>query len=482
MISKKFIRNSFIYTIAGALPMASAIILLPVYVKYLPTDVYGELALYMSFALLVQILVTYSFDTSIYNYFHDFKHNEKQVRIFISSVFSFILVVSLVAVVIFSLVGGWVFANVSKNMTFYPYGMLSVVTGVFQAVFKVNNSLQQTQEKATSFLVNNLISFSLIAAFTIVGLTFFPNALIGPIAGRLIAVAISGVWVLISIYRQHGVHLDLPLIKSTFDYNHPSLLYQIMQWVNLTFDRYLLAPFINLTAVGVYDFASKCLQAVDFILAGLYSSFFPKVLGITALQKEKKMTTEINRYYNGLTAVTILMVTLSIFAMPIALRFLIQWFGKTQYLEVIRWIPFIGVTYLLRSMRYYVALPYAALKYSKPLPFFYLLIVSSKILGMILLIPRYGIQGVIIATWIGYGVEIVTLYFGASKKFEIVFNVFKLVVAPAVLAIVIIILEPLLAKEQETLVHAGYILLGLALLTWAYRNEVKVFQWSKILK
>lgn len=453
--------------------MASAIILLPAYLKYLPTEVYGELALYMSFALLVQILVTYNFDSSIYSYFHDFKHDTARLHIFISSVFSFILLVSLAAVVIFSLVGSWVLDSVSKSMTFYPYGMLSVFTGVLQAVFKVNNSLQQTQEKATSFLVNNLISFSLIATFTIVGLRLFPNDLIGPIVGRLIAVAISGIWVLISIYRQHGVHFDFNLIKSTFGFNHPLLLYQIMQWINLTFDRYLLAPFINLTAVGIYDFAAKCLQAIDFIVSGLYASFFPKVLGITALQKEKKTTMEINRYYNGLTAVTILLVPLSVLLMPIVLRFIILWFDKPQYLDVIQWIPFIGVTYLLRSIRFYVAMPYAALKYAKPLPLFYLLIVLSKISGMILLIPRYGIQGVIIATWIGYGVEIFTLYFGVRKKFEITFNVFKLVVAPVVMGTVILILEPLFTEGQEILVHTVYVLLGLALLSWAYRNELK---------
>ena len=100
---------------------------------------------------------------------------------------------------------------------------------------------------------------------------------------------------------------------------------------------------------------------------------------------------------------------------------------------------------------------------------------------MILLIPLYGIQGVIIATWIGYVVEILTLYFGVRKRFEIMFNVFKLVAAPAVMAIVIIVLEPL-ALGQEILIHLGYILLGFTLLSWAYRNEIRVFQWNKILR
>jgi O-antigen/teichoic acid export membrane protein len=360
--------------------MASAIILLPVYVNYLSTPVYGELILYMSFSLLIQILVTYSFDTSIYTYFHDVKHDRKKLSVFISSIFSFILLASLVMLALFAFGGSWIFDHVFSNhlLSFYPYGMVSVFTGVFQAIFKVNNSLLQTQEKATTFLFSNLLSFSLIAGCTVVGLYWFPNDLIGPIGGRLVAVLISALWVLFSIYREHGIHFSMKSINATFEFNHSSLLYQVLQWINLTFDRYVLAPFISLTAVGVYDFASKCLMAIEFVLSGLYNSFFPKVLGMTALQTEKKATVEINRYYNGMTAVTILLVALSIFTMPLVLDWVILWLGKTQYIEVIQWIPYIAVTYLLRSMRYYVAMPYAALKYSKPLPFFYLLIVSAS--------------------------------------------------------------------------------------------------------
>lgn len=484
MITKKFIRNSILYTIAGSLPMASAIILLPFYIRYLTTPVYGELILYMGFSMLVQIFVTYSFDTSIYSYYHDFKHDRKQLDVFVSSVFSFILMVGLITTIVLFLFGNWIFEKVfqQSSISFYPYGLFSIVTGVFQAVLKVNSSLLQTQEKASSFLSFNVLSFSLIAFFTVFGLQWFPNELIGPITGRLFAVVISGIWALVTIYRQFGVHFDFKLIRSTFDFNHPSLLYQIMQWANLTFDRYLLAPFTDMAVVGVYDFAAKCLQAIDFVLTGFYQSFFPKVLGITALQREKKTTIEINRYYNGLTAVTILLVALSIFAMPIVLQWLVQWFGKTQYLEVIQWIPYIAVTYLLRSMRFYVAMPYAALKYSRPLPFFYLAIVSVKILGMILLIPQFGIQGVIIATWIGYVMEILTLYIGAKSRFEIRFNVFKLLIAPIILAIAIVVLEPSWGTRSPFVIHAAYVLIGIVILGWGCRNELKTIKWNNFLK
>ncbi len=460
--------------------MASAILLLPFYLAYLSPSLYGSFALYSGFAMLVQIFVTYSFDTSVYTYFHEYKHDKEKLAKFVSSAFTFILLLGALTALAFAFIGNWVFANVysESKILFYPYGLLSVVTALFQAAIKINSSLLQTQEKAISFLWLNLLSFSLIAFLTIGGLLLFPNDLMGPITGRFLAVAITGLWVVASIYRQFGFHFDFALLKSTLGFNQPVLLYQLIQWFNTYYDKVVMQFYLPLEQIGIYDFAYKCMSSIEFVLVGLYNSFTPKVLGMVALQTEKKTTPEINRYYHGLTAVIILLVGLSIFIFPM----LLQWVNKPSYLGAIVWMPFIAVTYLFRSMRFYVAMPYAALKYSKPLPYFYFIIVAAKLSLMIALLPRYGVMGVIVATWVGYALEVVILYFGIRLKMRVRFNVFKLVTAPMVIAMLIIILEPLWGAAHPWVAHPFYIVMGGVLLLWAYRNELSVFQWSKILK
>ncbi len=481
MISKKFIRNSIIYTIAGSLPLASGIILLPFYFKYLSTSVYGASALYTGVSMLVQILVTYSFDSSVYSYFHEFKNDKAKLSTYISSAFAFIVLLSVLVGVILSLSGslifGWVFTE--SKILFYPYGLIAVATGIFQAIIKVNSSLLQTQERASTFLWLNLLSFFLIALFTVGGLYFFPDELIGPIGGRFAAVLITGLWVLVAIYRQFGMHFDFSFLRKTFGFNHPSFLYQVMQWFNGYYDRVLMAAYLPIAQVGIYDLTVKVVTAIEFALSGFYNSFFPKVLGIVALQTEKKTTIEINRYYNGLTAVTILLVGLCIFFFPI----IIEWFiTKPGYLDAIPWIPFVAITYLLRTLRYYVTMPYAAIRYQKPLPFFYVLIVAAKIGTMLILIPLYGIMGVIISTWIGYGVEVTVLYFGVRRKFLFQVNMFKTVAAPLLMALLILVMEPWQGLKHPLLVHGTYLVFGLALLVWAYRNELRNISLSKMIK
>lgn len=476
MISKNFIKSSAIYTIAGALPMASAIILLPFYSK-LPVAVFGALSIYFSLSLLVQIFVAYSFDSSIYIYYHEYKHEPKKLSSFISSAFIFILILSIASGLLLALVGNWVFSSLFKEeqIVFYPFGLLSVATGIFQALLKVNNSLLQTQQKPVLFLWSNVISFSSIAGLTIVGILIFPDSLWGPIGGKLIAALLSAAWVLSFIFRKFGFHFDWDLLKPTFSFNNTSVIYQIQQWFINYYDRFFLLLFISISSLGVYDLALKCMLAIEFVLTGLNSSFYPKVMGLVALQKDKQATVETNRYYHGLTAVAMLLVSVSILVFPVIIELI---FTKSGYQQAIPILPFAAVIYLFRSMRLFVAFPYAALKYSRPLPFFYLVILLIKIGAMFILIKQFGVYGAIASTWISYIAEIVILYWGIKDKFVFKINSLKMIVAPLSLAILIMVLEPLLGIEYPYWAHSLYVMVALAMLGWVYRMEIKKLIYS----
>lgn len=461
---------------AGALPLASAIVLLPFYGEFLSADLFGALSIYFGFSLLVQIIVTYSFDASLYLNFHELKGDPDKLAKFVSSAFVFVLILSTVAGVSLAFLGDWIFTRVfpADKILFFPFGVLSVATGIFQALFKINNSLLQTQSKPTAFLWSNLLSFSLIAGSTVIGLIVFPESLWGPIGGRLLAVLISAAWVLGSIFRQFGIHFNWQLLKTTFSFNNSSVIYQVQQWFISYYDRILLLTFLPLATVGYYDLALKCLMAIEFVLTGLNSSFYPKILGAIALQKNKMSTIEINRYYHGLTGVAIILVGGSIFVFP----WLIQtFFTKPGYAQAIPLIPFVAVIYLFRPLRLFMAMPYAAVKYSKPLPVFYLIILVVKIAFMYLLIKQWGVYGVVVSGWISYTTEILILYFGIKDKFAFKLNAFKLILPPMSMALLIGVLEPLFGASHPYIVHGFYILFGGVLLLWAYWKEITVIDF-----
>jgi O-antigen/teichoic acid export membrane protein len=196
-------------------------------------------------------------------------------------------------------------------------------------------------------------------------------------------------------------------------------------------------------------------------------------------QEKKGTTVEINRYYNGLTALTIVLVPICILGFPVLIPLLIS---KPVYLLTIPLFPFIALTYLLRAARLYFAMPYTATKYTKPLPFYYLAITTVKIGSLFLLIRFFGLYGVIGATWLSYVTEIVILYSGIRARFTFRFNVLKILAGPLMVTLLIIVLEPWLAGAHPFIAHGSYLFLTLLMLGWVYRTEIKAIDPSTVLR
>jgi O-antigen/teichoic acid export membrane protein len=483
VISKKFLKTSFIYTIAGMLPMASATILLPFYISFLSTSNFGQLAVYFTFSLFIQIFTTYSFDASLYIHYHEFKNDKPKLAAFISSAFVLMIIIGIAATLISLVSGDFLFENfLDQKLEFIPYGAMAAVTGVFQALFKVNSNLLQSRGEPEVYLWSNLILFLMIAAFTIGGLYLFPGTLIGPIAGRMIASVLCGLWAVSKIFTEFGLHFDLKLLRSTFSFNFYSFIYQLLQWVINYMHPFVMLWFLTLSDVGVYDLAFKCMLVIEFVLNGLHNSFYPKVVSAVMAQENKGSTPEVNRYYHGFTAVIMLLICFSILFIPYAIEIVVSLGKNVQYLEAIQYLPYVGLIYIFRTIRLFFAAPYSILKYTKPLPLMYVVISLVKIGLMFLLVSKFQIFGVIIAAIVSSALEVVLLFITARERFSYKFNAFKILVAPLSIVLMVAILEPLHLFSQQVFIHLVYIVFCVGLLWWVYRNEIKLINPIKTFR
>lgn len=476
MISKNFIKSSLIYTLTGALPMASALILLPIYIANLTPADYGALSVYLVFAALVQILVMYSFDSSLYIHFHEFKNDKPKLASFISSAFVLMLMIGAGVGMFFFVAGDLVFKQFKTEspISFYPYGLIALGTGIFQSLLKVYTNLLQSRQKAETFFWANLFNFLFILSFTYAGIKLFPQTLMGPLGGRLLAGTISCVWVLYRVFSEFGFHFNYPLLRSSFSFNFYTFIYQVQQWLINSFDRVIMALFIPLSGVGVYDLAMKCVLVIELMMNGLNTSSYPKVISVFMSQEEKRSTPEINRYYNGNTAVVMLMICMTILLFPLILQNFLS--SKPAYMQAIPFIPYVASLYFFRSIRLYFAVPYSLLKYMKPLPLIYLVVSAVKIVLMIVLLNRYHTYGVIVASFASLIVEIILLRMVVNKKFVFRYNALKLIFAPLFLFAMILILEPFFGQDYGWLIHSVYLISCGILLWWIYRNELKLLK------
>ena len=293
----------------------------------------------------------------------------------------------------------------------------------------------------------------------------------GPIVGRLLAAIISGIWVLARIFREFGFRYDFAWLRSSFGFNTYTFIYQILQWIINYFDRIVMLLFLSLADVGVYVFATNCLIALELLMNSLHSSFYPKVVSAVMELPEKQSTPSINRYYHGLTAIIMLSVCIGVLLLPWAIETFVH---KQSYQETIPYLPFLATIYFFRTMRLYFTVPYGILKYTKPLPVVYIIVAAIKIILMVLLMPTFGVFGVIIAALTSAALEIVLLRTSIRDMFMFRFNFFKIVAAPLILFLLIIVLEPIVGQSYPFTIHLVYLASCVGLLWWAYRNEIQL--------
>jgi O-antigen/teichoic acid export membrane protein len=453
--------------------MASAIILLPLYIHHFSTEMYGALSIYLVFTLLVQIIVTFSFDASLFIHFHEFKRDPKKLAVFVSSAFVFMILSGVVVTVALSLLGGMLFKVVftTEPIMFYPYGLASVGSGALQAIFRVHNSFLQSREKAETFFWANVLSFTLIVVCIVVGLQLYPNSLAGPVFGRLLGTVIPALWVLARVFREFGFHFDFSWLVSSFGFNTYTFIYQLQQWIINQFDRILMLFFLPLSDVGVYDFAVKCLVPVELIMNSLHTTIYPKAVSTIMSQDVKGSTLGVNRYYHGLTAVVMLVVCGSILGFPWAVEVFVE---KLDYHQAIEYVPYLACIYFFRVMRLFFSLPYGTLKYPKPLPLIYFFVSALKIGLIVLLMDQFSVYGIIIASIISATVEIALLRSFIRDLFVFKFNAFKILFAPLILLGLIVGLEPFFGATHPYLLHSFFLACCAALLWWAYRNELRL--------
>jgi O-antigen/teichoic acid export membrane protein len=464
--------------------MASAVLLLPFYMGQLSTADFGTLSIYLTLSLLVQLLVTYSYDTSLYVHYHEFKDDAAKLASFIGSAFSLMFMIGAILFLLLATAGSWFFSwqFAEAGIHFYPNGWLAIAGGIFQAVVKVHSSLLQTREKQEPFFWSNVLLFISIVFFTISGLYLFPSSLIGPLGSRALALGLATVWVVYRIAREFGIHFNLRILGESFYFNLYTFIYQLQQWVINYFDRPLMLLYLPLASIGVYDFAIKCLIGIELFMNGLHSSFLPKVMRVVVGQKVKESLPSTNRYYNGFIAVIMLLICATILVVPIGIEWISDYLNTPAYKLSMSLIPFIAILYLVRSIRLFFGLPYTVLKYSKPLPVIYSFVAVVKIGGVMLFVDSMGMMGVIAASALSLILEVILLYLFAKNRFNFRFNAYKIVVAPIALLVVIMVSESTLLFVDENLRHLAYCILCIVLLWATYRSDLKTIKIFDLIK
>lgn len=474
MISKSFYKSSLIYSVVGSLPYISGFILLPVFIRYLSQEQVGLNALYFTIIYFVQVFSTYGLDSYIGISYFDYKNDKQKLREHIGSILVLLFVLGVFIISVILICGNRIFALISKDdaLSLYPFGLMTVATGIFTGFLRTYSGLLINQQRPVRFFWINIINFCLTIGVTILFLYLYPHTLNGPIWGRLIPVTFSFCLVLYFMLSEFGIIFKKEFLSGIVSFCTPMVIYALFIWVVSYIDRFIINNVMNSAKyVAVFDFGVKLTLVIDFFQTGLANTIHPKIYNIWKDNDLRESTPEVNRYYHGFTAISLLVIPIFIVVTPLLVPIIIH---KEEYFMC---FPFLGILcmgYATRGLFNLFLAPIFFFKQTRVLPKIFFFSAIFQILISYLFIKNFNLVGAIWATFFIRPIQVVLLYIESRKIFKFRFNKTKLIYLP--LSYIIMIVSSIVFLRQFNVVLIGSLqfVMTVLLIYLIYRSELKV--------
>lgn len=351
MISKSFLKSSIIYTIGGALPMLASFILLPFYVGYLDAHQFNALNFYIGISLLFQILFSYSIDSYFGVKYSQLAGNPHEQKRFVGTISNLLILIGIGIILFSAIAGPFLFPVVFSELDqvhFWPFGFMSIVTAFFNSYFKTGTNALIYFNKPKPFIIYNAINFAATVVLSILGLQIASDSLSGPIYARFISGLIIFILAFFSFKMNAVFTFEKKFLKDLRHFCTPYILFVLFLWVLGNLDRYFLKSHIEAETLAAYILLLTCFFGFEFIQNSLSATIFPKIFEIWTNNKKNETTKESNRYYNVFTAISILLLILFCFLIPLVITIAVPY--KITYYQSFKFIGIIAAGYATRSI------------------------------------------------------------------------------------------------------------------------------------
>ncbi len=473
MISKSFLKSSFIYTLVGALPMVSSLLLLPFYTNYLSTQLFVSLGFYISISMFFQILFSYSVDSYYGVKYTQLSGDEPSQKQFTGTISNLLIIIAAIILLAILIVGPFLFTFIFKEnlqVYFWPFGFLSIVTAFFNAYFKTCTNAFIYFKKAERFFWFNVTNFILTLGLSIGGLFLYPDSLIGPIYARLISGGIIFVMAFFSFYAYSGLTFNKDYLKELHKFCAPFLIYVLASWGLGNIDRYFLKDHISAETLAAYDLLLKCFLGIEFLQNGLSAAIFPKLFELWNKNKKLETTPESNRYFNVFGAINIILLTGFCIVIPFGLKLIVS---KGVYFTSFDYIGIIAGGYATRSiLNFYLS----TILYSKNTWLLVKVFSYSAVFQIAItyfLVNEFGLKGALYAGVITKVVQVLFSLILTKKIFDYNFNVVKIYLLPLAYLITNVVIFSICPVYNPILYFIEFFVFSL-LIYFTFKNEIKI--------
>ena len=400
--------QSFFYSVGNFFGKFSGVILLPIYLLYLPVDVFGLYALFEVIFQLFQVVSGLGVKLGFARWYWDEKNTTNKKSLFYTSfifnavvcvVFSFLLYIG------FDFLSQYYFKKqVDTHLAF-----LFIVGNLIKLLSEIPMLLLRAQHKAKKHSIIQIAQLVSFVLFVYVFLAWFKMGLEGMFWAVILSASIQLILLIPIIIKNSEVKFEGKILKDILRYGFPVALGNMVNVLFNFTDKYFINLFSNLKNVGTFTLAHKISNIVNLLIVNAFMNAYMHSYFKSADSEDNE------RFFSRSFTYFLLVVSFCSLLVILFIEEAMLWFNadKTEYGDSIVLVPILTIGLIFGGIRQMLTLPINKVKKTKVIG---VLSIFAGVLNVILnylFIPAWHAVGAAYATGIVQILSSLTLlYYG----------------------------------------------------------------------
>jgi len=284
---RRLARASALYMLGNLAPKVGAVLLLPIYVRFLTREEYGSLALLTSISGLLTIIYRLGLDSSLMRLHFDTSGSSRATLYSTLTLFTLAAAGGMTLVV--AIASAPFFTALFSGIVFVPLGALALLLAFMSAIQYVPSAFYRATGQAARFVTYNVGAFVLASAASVILIVVIRLGVLGILLGQLVGASMILVVGIIVVGRLGRWSFSSASLATSLRVGIPLLPHSVAAWVLRLSDRWLLGLLLGLPAaqalgaVGSYSFGYQVAYIVSIVVTSFNSAWSPYFFRVGAL-------------------------------------------------------------------------------------------------------------------------------------------------------------------------------------------------------
>jgi len=262
---KELLRHSAIYGLGSIVARILAVLLLPLYTRYLSPGDYGLIETLIALSAVLTALVAQAMKSAFFRFYFDSPEEARRLLV-VRTAFWYVLAASTA-----TLVAGIALAGPISWVLFHTHAHRDLVIAAFIGLWAALNyeqmtSLFRVEQRSTAYVAATLANVAITIGATVVLVVAFHKGPLGVLVGNFTGTLAVYAALLVYSRRRLGFQFDRPLYRAMNRFGLPLVPSAVALWLTNFSDRFFLVKLADPHEVGLYSIGVRVASAILLLL------------------------------------------------------------------------------------------------------------------------------------------------------------------------------------------------------------------------